>query len=172
MIFKGEIKISVVAIALIVYGVLFIIIEHFNKKKEPTVLSVYDLTYKDALIMGGFQVLSLIPGTSRSGSTILGGLINGISRTAASEFSFFMAIPVMLGASLLKLVKYFISGFAPTPLEIAILLVGMVVSFIVSVLTIRFLMSFVKNHSFSVFGYYRIFIGIRVLIYFFVRAFA
>lgn len=171
ILFDDAIKGIVVAAALIIYGIAFIVIERVNKNKEATKLSVYDLSFKDAIFMGGFQVLSLVPGTSRSGSTILGGLIGGVSRTAASEFSFFMAIPVMLGASLLKILKYFISGFSPDPFEIILLLLGMAVSFVVSLLAIKFLMNFVKTHSFAVFGYYRIILGIIVLAYFALRAF-
>ena len=152
----------VVAIALIVYGVLFIVVERLNKNKEYRVKTVDELTYKDALIIGAFQVLSLIPGTSRSGSTILGGIMTGVSRTASAEFSFFMAIPVMLGASGLKVVKFILDGFVATGAEIALLLVGIVVSFLVSLFVIKFLMDFVKRHSFSAFGVYRIILGIAV----------
>lgn len=159
----------VVAIALIVYGVLFIVVERLNKNKEYRVKTVDELTYKDALIIGAFQVLSLIPGTSRSGSTILGGIMTGVSRTASAEFSFFMAIPVMLGASGLKVVKFILDGFVATGAEIALLLVGIVVSFLVSLFVIKFLMDFVKRHSFSAFGVYRIILGIAVISYFLVK---
>lgn len=159
----------VVAIALIVYGVLFIVVERLNKNKEYRVKTVDELTYKDALIIGAFQVLSLIPGTSRSGSTILGGIMTGVSRTASAEFSFFMAIPVMLGASGLKVVKFVLDGFVATGAEIALLLVGIVVSFLVSLFVIKFLMDFVKRHSFSAFGVYRIVLGIAVISYFLVK---
>jgi undecaprenyl-diphosphatase len=131
--------------------------------------SVYDLTYRDALIIGSFQVLSLIPGTSRSGSTILGGMLFGSSRTAASEFSFFMAIPVMLGASLLKVLKLLAGGFSPSSTELAILAVGIVTSFAVSMIAIKFLMEFVKRHSFAPFGVYRIILGALVVLFFALR---
>ena len=156
----------VVAIALVVYGVAFIIVEYFNKKKTFRVESVEDLTYADALRIGAFQVLSLVPGTSRSGSTILGGILTGVSRTASAEFSFFMAIPIMLGASGLKILKFIVGGFTATGAEIALLLVGIVVSFLVSLFAIRFLMDFVKRHDFSVFGIYRIVLGVAVVAYF------
>lgn len=156
----------VVAIALVVYGVAFILVEKFKKDKEYRIESVYDITYKDALIIGAYQVLSLIPGTSRSGSTILGGMLSGVSRTAAAEFSFFLAIPVMLGASALKVLKFVMEGFTPTILEITLLTVGILVSFLVSVVVIEFLMSFVKKHSFKAFGIYRIVLGALVIAYF------
>ena len=159
----------VVAIALVVYGVAFILVEKFKKDKEYRIESVYDITYKDALIIGAYQVLSLIPGTSRSGSTILGGMLSGVSRTAAAEFSFFLAIPVMLGASALKVLKFVMEGFTATTLELALLAVGIVVSFLVSLAVIEFLMSFVKKHSFKVFGIYRIALGALVLLYFLVK---
>ena len=158
----------VVAIALVVYGVGFILVERFRRGKEYRINDVYDITYKDALIIGSYQVLSLIPGTSRSGSTILGGMLSGVSRTAASEFSFFMAIPVMLGASLLKVLKFFIAGVTVSGLELALLLVGIVVSFAVSVVAIKFLMDFVKKHEFTPFGIYRIVLGVVILLYFFI----
>ena len=163
----------VVAIALAVYGVAFILIEYFNEKKSggenasaARVSDVYDLTYRDALTMGAFQVLSLIPGTSRSGSTILGGMLTGISRKASAEFSFFMAIPVMLGASLLKILKYLMGGFIPSASEIALLIIGIAVSFLVSLFVIKLLMDFVKRHTFMAFGVYRIILGAVVLLYF------
>lgn len=159
----------VVAIALIVYGVIFIFIEKMQSGKRYRIEDVNDLTYKDALIIGAFQMLSLIPGTSRSGSTIIGGMLTGVSRVASAEFSFFMAIPIMLGASLLKIVKFVMAGFSATGTEIAILLVGMFVSFIVSLFSIKFLMDFVKRHSFSPFGVYRIILGIVVIGYFLVK---
>lgn len=159
----------VVAIALVVYGVAFILVEKFKKDKEYRIESVYDITYKDALIIGAYQVLSLIPGTSRSGSTILGGMLSGVSRTAAAEFSFFLAIPVMLGASALKVLKFVMEGFTATTLELALLAVGIVVSFLVSLAVIEFLMSFVKKHSFKVFGIYRIALGALVLMYFLIK---
>ena len=157
----------VVAMTLIVYGVAFILIE--KNDREYRIDSVYDLSYKDALIIGSYQVLSLIPGTSRSGSTILGGMLTGVSRTASAEFSFFLAIPVMLGASLLKVAKFILGGFTLAPFELLLLIIGITVSFIVSVFVIDFLMSFVKKHSFSVFGIYRIALGVVVIIYFLVR---
>lgn len=158
-----------VAIALAVYGVAFILVERLKKGSAPRIDSVYDLTYRDALTIGAFQCLSLIPGTSRSGSTILGGLLTGVSRIAASEFSFFMAIPVMLGASGLKAVKFFLEGGSLTSFELLILLVGIAVSFLVSLFAIRFLMDFVKRHSFAPFGVYRIILGVLVLGYFLIE---
>lgn len=155
-----------VAIALLVYGVAFIVIEKINESKKPRVENVYDLTMRDAITIGLFQVLSLVPGTSRSGSTILGGMLTGVSRSAASEFSFFLAIPVMLGASLLKIVKFFAKGAVATAPELILLGIGIVVSFVVSLIVIKFLMSFVKSHSFSVFGVYRIILGVILLGYF------
>lgn len=158
----------VVAATLIIYGIAFIIIERVKAKTgaEYRVNDVSELTYKDALAIGGFQILSLIPGTSRSGSTILGGMLTGVSRTASAEFSFFMAIPIMLGASLLKLLKFFISGVSVTLFEWALLLIGIVVAYLVSLAVIRFLMDFVKRHSFAAFGIYRIALGTVVLGYF------
>ena len=154
----------VVAIALIVYGVIFIFIENYNKKRCPTCRSLQDMSFKTAFLIGVFQVLSVIPGTSRSGSTIIGGILVGTSRTVAAEFTFFLAIPVMVGASLLKLVKF---GFAFTASEVMILITGMVVAFIVSILAIKFLMGYIKKHDFKAFGWYRIVLGILVLGYFF-----
>ena len=139
----------VVALALIVYGIIFILIENKNKSKSVLVAEVEALTYSDALKIGFYQVLSLIPGTSRSGSTMIGGLASGVSRTAISEFSFLMAIPIMLGASSLKLLKYFLGGFTPNSLEVLILLVGLVISFVVSLFSIKFLLEFVRNHTFK-----------------------
>lgn len=159
----------VVAIALIVYGVGFILVERFKKTSTFRVENVEELTYKDALIIGSYQVLSLIPGTSRSGSTILGGMLSGVSRTASAEFSFFMAIPIMLGASGLKILKFLMDGFTATSLEIALLLIGIVVSFLVSLFAIKFLMEFVKRHSFKPFGIYRIALGALVLGYFVIK---
>ena len=156
-----------VAVALIVYGIAFIVIEKcWRKNSEPRISSVYDITYKDALLIGAFQMLSLIPGTSRSGSTILGSMILGVSRGAGAEFSFFMAIPVMIGASLLKILKFAVSGAVLTVAEIGILLVGMAASFVISLVTIKFLMDFVKKHDFSVFGIYRIILGAILIGYF------
>ena len=159
----------VVSIALIVYGVAFIVIEKNRSKREVSAFrvdDVYDITYKDAIKIGLFQVLSLIPGTSRSGSTIIGGMLSGVSRSASAEFSFFMAIPIMLGASLLKVLKFILSGLYMTSLEVWVLIVGILVSFVVSLASIKFLMEFVRRHDFSVFGIYRIVLGAIVLIYF------
>lgn len=161
----------VVCITLVLYGVLFIVVERIREKKTKSgigyrVERVEDLSYTDALIIGSYQVLSLIPGTSRSGSTILGGMLSGVSRTASAEFSFFMAIPVMLGASGLKILKFILKGAVATTEEILLLLVGLVVAFLVSLGCIRFLMDFVKRHTFRAFGIYRIVLGIVVLAYF------
>lgn len=153
----------VVAIALIVYGVLFIVIENYNKRRRASCRNLQELSFKTALIIGAFQVLSVIPGTSRSGSTIIGGILAGTSRTVAAEFTFFLAIPVMFGASLLKLIKF---GLAFTGTEIMILIVGCLVSFIVSILAIKFLVGYIKKHDFKVFGWYRIILGVLVLGYF------
>lgn len=158
----------VVAIALIVYGVLFIFIENYNKRRRPSCTSLEDLSFKTAFLIGVFQVLAVIPGTSRSGSTIIGGILLGTSRTVAAEFTFFLAIPVMFGASLLKLVKF---GFAFTANEAIILVVGMLVAFVVSILAIKFLMGYIKKHDFKVFGWYRIILGILVLGYFIGKSF-
>ena len=159
----------VVAIALIVYGVAFILVERQNKQRETRVQNVHQIDYRTALLIGAFQCLSLIPGTSRSGSTILGGILLGVSRPAAAEFSFFLAIPTMLGASALKLVKYLFEGVIPTGTEIAVLIVGCVVSFIVSMLVIRALMEYVRKRSFSAFGVYRIVLGVVVIGYFLLK---
>jgi len=156
----------VVAAALIIYGVAFIFVERANQDKEPRVSNVHDIGLTTAMIIGVSQCLSLIPGTSRSGSTILGGILVGVSRSAAAEFSFFMAIPTMLGASAIKLLKFFMSGVAFTAMDLLILLVGCTVSYIVSLLVIKGLMSYVRKHSFSAFGVYRIVLGIAVLGYF------
>ena len=153
----------VVAIALIVYGVLFIVIENYNKRRRASCRNLQELSFKTALIIGAFQVLSVIPGTSRSGSTIIGGILAGTSRTVAAEFTFFLAIPVMFGASLLKLIKF---GLAFTGTEIMILIVGCLVSFIVSILAIKFLVGYIKKHDFKAFGWYRIILGVLVLGYF------
>ncbi|HJB14753.1 MAG TPA: undecaprenyl-diphosphate phosphatase [Candidatus Blautia excrementipullorum] len=153
----------VVAIALIVYGIIFIIIENYNKKRRPVCTSLEKMSFKTAFLIGVFQVLSVIPGTSRSGSTIIGGILVGTSRTVAAEFTFFLAIPVMFGASLLKLVKF---GFSFTGTEIVILVTGVVVAFVVSILAIKFLMGYIKKHDFKVFGWYRIVLGVFVLGYF------
>ena len=154
-----------IAIALIVFGIAFIVIENWNKNRKSKKETSSQITYKDALIIGVFQLLAAIfPGTSRSGATIIGGLLIGLSRPNAAEFTFYLAIPTMLGASLLKLVKF---GFAFTVIEFIVLLVGMVVSFLVSIVVIKFLMDYIKKHNFKPFGYYRIILGILVLGYFF-----
>ena len=155
-----------VAIALVVYGILFILIEKFKPADKATVSDVSGIDYKLAFLVGVFQMLALIPGTSRSGSTILGAMLLGCARSAAAEFSFFMAIPTMLGASLLKVAKLFAEGVTVTPLEWGILAVGCVTAFVVSLCAIRFLMDFVKKHSFASFGWYRIALGVLVIGYF------
>ncbi len=162
-------KYWVVAITLIVYGVAFIFMEKLNKTRTMKVGDVYDIDYKTAILIGCFQCLSLIPGTSRSGSTILGAIILGVSRPAGAEFSFFLAIPTMLGASALKLLKFMLEGASATGLEIAVLLVGCVVSFVVSFLVIKALMEYVRKHSFASFGIYRIVLGAAVLLYFLIK---
>ena len=157
----------VVAIMLILVGVAFIYVENRNKEMHPTVNSLAALSYKDALIIGLFQVVAaILPGTSRSGATIIGGLMIGVSRAVAAEFTFFLAIPVMFGASLLKLVKF---GLAFSLVEFFILIIGMLVALIVSIFVIRFLMSYIKKHDFKVFGWYRIVLGAIVLIFFAIR---
>ena len=160
----------VVAFALMLYGVAFLFVENMNSKKQLKVQSVYELSYGKALLIGCFQCLSLIPGTSRSGSTILGAILLGVGRSAGAEFSFFLAIPTMLGASALKLLKFVMSGVSATTTEIAVLAVGCVVSFIVSFLVIRGLMEYVRKHSFAAFGVYRIALGAVVLLYFVARS--
>lgn len=159
---------TVVSIALIVYGVAFILVERRNARRVggKTVEDVYAIDYKTALLIGCFQCLSLIPGTSRSGSTILGAILIGVGRSAGAEFSFFMAIPTMLGASAIKGLKFMLSGVSATGTEIGVLIVGCVVSFVVSLLVIRGLMEYVRRHSFSAFGVYRIILGVVVLVYF------
>lgn len=159
----------VVSLMLIIYGIIFIIIESKKNKKE-IVSDVSEITYKQALMVGGFQLLSLIPGTSRSGATIIGGLLIGLKRSVAAEFTFFLAIPVMAGASLLKLLKYILKmGFSFQASELLILLVGSIVAFVISVLIIKFLISYVRKHDFKPFGYYRIALGIVVLLYFLLK---
>lgn len=154
----------VVAVMLVLVGILFIVIENWNKGRTPKVDNLTNITYKAALWIGLCQlVAAALPGTSRSGATILGAIVIGISRTTAAEFTFFLAIPVMFGASLLKVVKF---GFAFTSLELALLIIGTVVSFVVSLLVLRFLMGYIKKHDFKVFGWYRIALGIVVLLYF------
>lgn len=159
----------VVALALIVYGIIFIIIERKKVGTRKT-KSIDDISYKQAFQVGMFQLLSLVPGTSRSGSTIIGGLLVGLDRKVAATFTFFLAIPVMVGASLLKLLKYFLkTGTIFTSLEWTILIIGSLVAFIVSILVIKFLMNYIKKHDFQVFGWYRIVLGILVLIYFMIK---
>ena len=153
----------VVALMLIIYGIFFILIEKKNEHTRPQVTKLTELTYQMALIIGGFQVLALIPGTSRSGATILGALLIGTSRYVATEFTFYLAIPVMFGASILKVIKF---GFHYTAIEVVILLVGCLVAFFVSVFAIKFLMGYIKKHDFKAFGYYRIVLGVLVLLYF------
>ena len=154
----------VVASMLILYGILFIVVERWNKRRTPRVDSLAALDYRTAFIIGVFQVLSLVPGTSRSGATILGGIIFGTSRYVATEFTFFLAIPVMFGASFLKLVKF---GWHYTGAELLILAVGMVTAFVVSILSIQFLLRYIKRNDFTAFGWYRIALGILVLAYLF-----
>ena len=161
-----------VAIALIVYGVAFILVERRNQGAKPKVSGVHGIDLKTALLIGAFQCLSLIPGTSRSGSTILGAILLGVGRSAGAEFSFFMAIPTMVGASAIKFLKFLISGVGISGLEVAVLLVGCVVSFLVSLLVIKALMEYVRKHSFASFGWYRIVLGTVVLVYFIIQAFA
>ena len=153
----------VVALMLVIYGVLFIIVENINKNRRPAVKDFRQLTYGTAMIIGMFQVLALIPGTSRSGATILGGILFGCSRYIAAEFSFFLGIPTMFGASLLKILKH---GLVFTQMELIVLIIGMVVSFVVSILAIKFLMGYIKKNDFKVFGVYRIILGILVIAYF------
>lgn len=153
-----------VALMLVVFGIAFIIIEKYNKKKEPTVHSIRDLSYKAAFIIGLFQLIAAVfPGTSRSGATIVGALLIGVSRTVAAEYTFFLAVPVMFGASALKLVKF---GFDFTSFELAVLAVGLISAFVVSILAIKFLMGYIKKHDFTVFGWYRIVLGVAVTAYF------
>ncbi len=153
----------VISIALIFYGIVFIAVERWNKTRTPSVKKVGDISYLIALYIGLFQVLSIVPGTSRSGATIIGALILGVSRVAAAEFTFFLAVPVMFGLSFIKIVKF---GFAFSAGELALLLVGSVTAFLVSVLVIRFLMSYIRKHDFTAFGIYRIVLGAILLLYF------
>jgi undecaprenyl-diphosphatase len=155
-----------VSVTLILYGIVFIIIESRNKNKTPKINEISGISYKTALMIGVFQLLSLIPGTSRSGATIIGAMLIGTSRTIAAEFTFFLAIPVMVGASLLKLIKF---GLYFSELEIAVLLTGMLIAFVVSIISIKFLMSYIRKHDFKVFGWYRIVLGIIVILYFSAR---
>ncbi len=157
-----------VSIMLILVGICFIVIENYNKKRTPKINSIAEITYPIAFYIGLFQLIAAIfPGTSRSGATIVGALLLGVSRTVAAEFTFFLAVPVMFGASALKLVQY---GFSYTGQEIAILLVGLVTAFVVSLFIIKFLMSYIKKHDFKVFGWYRIVLGVVVIGYFAIRA--
>lgn len=153
----------VIAIALVFYGIAFIVIENWNKTRTPKVETLNDITYKTAFFIGLFQVLSIIPGTSRSGATIIGALLLGVSRVAAAEFTFFLAVPVMFGLSALKLIKF---GLSFTSAELAILIIGCVVAYLVSIVVIKFLMGYIKKHDFKVFGWYRIVLGVIVLLYF------
>lgn len=152
----------VIAIALVVYGIAFILVENTSDKRVVKVETINDITYKTALMIGMFQVLSIVPGTSRSGATIIGALLIGVSRVAAAEFTFFLAVPVMFGLSLVKVLKF---GFAYTSAEVVILLVGVVVAFVVSLLVIKFLMQYIKKHDFKVFGWYRIVAGLAIIGY-------
>ena len=154
---------TVIALALILYGVGFILVERWNRTRRPTTRRLEDITYLTALWIGLFQVLSIIPGTSRSGSTIIGALLLGVSRVAAAEFTFFLAVPVMFGLSFIKLIKF---GFHFAGLELPLLLFGMLVAFVVSLLVIRFLMNYIRKHDFQAFGVYRILLGIIILVYF------
>ena len=159
----------VVALMLIIYGVLFIVVENWNKKNTPRVTKLSELSYQTALAIGAFQVLSLIPGTSRSGATIVGALVIGVSRYVAAEFTFFLAIPVMFGASGIKILKFLADGGGFTGMEATMLIVGCLVAFFVSVFAIKFLMGYIKKNDFKVFGYYRIVLGILVLGYFLIQ---
>lgn len=152
----------VIAATLILYGIAFIVIERWNKTKTPKIETLTDITYKTAFLIGLFQVLSIVPGTSRSGATIIGALLIGVSRVAAAEFTFFLAVPVMLGMSALKILKF---GFDFTGTEIAVLVLGMATAFVVSVLVIKFLMSYIKKKDFTAFGWYRIVLGVVILAY-------
>lgn len=156
-----------VAAALIIFGILFLVIENRNQDKQPRVTEIAQITYRDAMLIGVFQLIAAVfPGTSRSGATILGGILIGLSRTTAAEFTFFLAVPVMAGASLLKLLKF---RLAFSGKEAMILLVGMAVSFVVSVLVIKFLMNYIRKHNFKIFGWYRIVLGILVILFFTLR---
>ena len=158
---------TVIALALVIYGVAFIVVENWNKTRTPKVLALEDISYKTAFIIGLFQVLSIIPGTSRSGSTIIGALTIGVSRVAAAEFTFFLAVPVMIGLSFVKILKF---GFSFTSVELMTLAIGCVVAFLVSVLVIKFLMSYIKKRDFKIFGWYRIALGVVVILYFLIFA--
>ena len=160
----------VVAIALIAYGIAFLFVERLNESRDVKITSVAKIDYKTALLIGAFQCLSLIPGTSRSGSTILGAILLGVSRSAGAEFSFFLAIPTMLGASMLKVLKFMLEGVKASGGEMLILLVGTVVSFLVSLLVIKGLMDYVRKRSFAAFGYYRVVLGFLVIGYFLIKS--
>ena len=154
----------VISLALIVFGVAFIFIEKYNKKRKPVINSIRDITFQTAFLIGMFQLIAAVfPGTSRSGATILGAILIGVSRGVAAEFTFFLAVPVMFGASLMKILKF---GFDFTGMELAILITGMTVAFLVSLFVIRFLMSYIKKHDFKIFGWYRIVLGVIVILYF------
>lgn len=153
----------VVALMLVIYGVLFIIIENYNRKRTPSMRRISEISWKTALLIGVFQVLAVVPGTSRSGATIIGGILLGTSRKLAAEYTFFLAVPVMFGASLLKLINF---GLSFTGAEIIYLLTGMLVAFVVSILAIKFLMGYIRKHDFKVFGWYRIILGVLILGYF------
>ena len=153
----------VIAGMLILYGIIFILVENQNKKRVPKVQALSDITYQTAFLIGLFQVLSIVPGTSRSGATMIGALIIGVSRVAAAEFTFFLAVPVMFGFSAMKLLKF---GFSFTGAELMVLVLGMFVAFIVSVLVIKILMEYIQKHDFKVFGWYRIVLGVLILFYF------
>lgn len=158
---------EIIAAALILYGIAFILIEIFNKKRIPKIETIDDITYLTAFLIGMFQVLSIIPGTSRSGSTIIGALLIGVSRVAAAEFTFFLAVPVMFGLSAIKIIKF---GLGFTALELCITLLGMLVAFVVSLIVVKFLMNYIRKHDFKAFGWYRIILGIVILIYFYLIA--
>lgn len=158
---------EIIASALILYGIAFILIEIFNRKRKPKIETINDITYMTAFLIGMFQVLSIIPGTSRSGSTIIGALLIGVSRVAAAEFTFFLAVPVMFGLSAIKIIKF---GFGFTALELCITLLGMLVAFVVSLIVVKFLMNYIRKHDFKVFGWYRIILGVIILIYFYLIA--
>lgn len=151
----------VIALMLILYGIAFILIEKWNRNRQPKVARLEDMTYRTALMIGLFQVLSIIPGTSRSGATIIGALLIGVSRVAAAEFTFFLAVPVMIGLSFIKILKF---GFAFTSSELIVLLLGSAVAFVVSLLVVRFLMNYIRKHDFTAFGWYRIALGIVVIL--------
>jgi len=159
----------VVAITLVLYGVAFLFVEKLNEKRNTKISDVHEIDYKTALLIGAFQCLSLIPGTSRSGATILGAILLGVGRSAGAEFSFFLAIPTMLGASALKILKFMLDGASAGALELGVLVVGCVVSFVVSLLVIKGLMEYVRKRSFAAFGWYRIILGIVVIGYFAVK---